>query len=148
MVIAMQTMENHRLTLRVAAALAMGAALIVAAGVIPAVRVDPLATRDTAIRAFWLYVAIPQMVIAAMLLIISLAIRPGRRALNLASGALGLIAFALGLFILDAAIAFLRHGPGMRLASVALFVCVGLNILIGVFAVKVAISRSSEAARS
>ncbi|MGZ8858346.1 MAG: hypothetical protein ACXW2R_09555, partial [Candidatus Aminicenantales bacterium] len=81
---------NHRLLLRIGAALALGVAIIVAVGVIPQVRSDPLATRDVAIRSFWLFAAIPQVFIAAMLLIVSFAIRPGRRALHLASGILGL----------------------------------------------------------
>ena len=119
--------------------------MIVAAAIVPSVRADPMATRGLAIRAFWLFVAIPQVFIAAMLLIISFFIRPGRRALNLASGTIGLIALVLVFALLDAAAAFLRHGPGMRVASVALFVCAGLNILIGVIAVKVAIFRYPEA---
>jgi hypothetical protein len=56
----------------------------------------------------------------------------------------GLISFALGFFILDAAMAFLKHGPSMRAASIALFACAGMNFLIGAIAVSVSISRFSD----
>ena len=148
MVTAMPKAGDHRLILRVAAAVALGVAIIVAAVIVPSVRAYPMATRGLAIRAFWLLVAIPQVFIAAMLLLISLFIRPGRRALNLASGTLGLISLVLVFALLDAAAAFLRHGPGMRMASAALFVCAGLDILVGAIAVKVAISRYPEAGKA
>ncbi len=141
---------GRRPILRLGAALALGVAIIVAAVVIPAVRADthPLASPDSAIYGFRNFIIIPQVFIAAILFSISLLRRPGVRLLNLVSGVLGLVAFVLALFLVDAAMAFFKHGPGMRVASIALLVCIALNVLAGAIAVLVSISRFRETGRA
>jgi hypothetical protein len=146
----MLTKRSHRLILSVGAALALGVAIIVAVGVIPLVRADtsPSATPGRAIRTFWRFVIFPQVLVGMALFGISFIRCPGGRASEVASKVLavvvGLIALALGLLLLDAAMAYQGHGPGMLGASIALYVCVGFDFLIGVIVFLAAILRFSE----
>ncbi|MCX6566547.1 MAG: hypothetical protein NTW38_09050 [Candidatus Aminicenantes bacterium] len=141
----MLTKRNRRLILRVAAALALGVAIIVAVGVIPLVRADtsPHATPGQAIPAFWRFVILPQVLIGMALFGISFIRRPGNRASKVLAVVVGLIALALGLGLLDAAMAYQGEGPDMLGASIALFICLGFDLLTGVIAFLAAI-RFSE----
>jgi hypothetical protein len=141
----MLTKRNRRLVLRVAAALALGVAIIVAVGVIPLVRADtsPHATPGRAIPAFWGNIIL-QVLVGMALFGISFIRRTGDRASKVPAVVVGLIALALGLGLLDAAMAYQGEGPGMLGASIALYVCVGFDFLIGVIAFLAAILRFSE----
>jgi hypothetical protein len=141
----MPTKRSHRLILSVGAALALGVAIIVAVGVIPLVRADtsPSATPGRAIPAFWVNIIL-QVLVGMALFGISFIRRTGDRASKVPAVVVGLIALALGLGLLDAAMAYQGEGPGMLGASIALYVCVGFDFLIGVIAFLAAILRFSE----
>jgi hypothetical protein len=141
----MLTKRNRRLILRVAAALALGVAIIVAVGVIPLVRADtsPHATPGQAIPAFWGNIIL-QVLVGMALFGISFIRRTGDRASKVPAVVVGLIALALGLGLLDAAMAYQGEGPGMLGASIALYVCVGFDFLIGIIAFLAAFLRFSE----
>jgi len=47
------------------------------------------------------------------------------------AGVAGFLALCLGLLLVDAAVAFVGHGSGMRGAVVALWVCVCLDVIAG-----------------
>ena len=142
----MLTKRSHRLILRVGAALALGVAIIVAVAVIPLVRADtsPSATPGRAIPAFWRFVILPQVLVGMALFGISFIRRPGDRASKVLAVVVGLITLALGLGLLDAAMAYQEEGPGMLGATIALYVCMGSDFLIGVIAFLAAILRFSE----
>lgn len=84
------------------------------------------------------------MIVGAALFGISLIIRPGDRVHKVPCVVVGLIALAIGLILLDAATAYLGHGPGMRGASIALFVCAGFDFLTGVIGFLAAFLRFFE----
>lgn len=141
----MLTIRSHRLILGVGAALALAVAIIVAVGVIPLVRADtsPSATPGRAIPAFWHFVILPHVLVGA-LFGISFIRRTGNRASKVLTVVVGLIALALGLGLLDGAMAYQGEGPGMLGAAIALYVCVGFDFLIGVIAFLAAILRFSK----
>jgi hypothetical protein len=96
----------------------MVVAALIAVAVIPAVRSDPLASPESAIPAFWANV-LANLVVGSALA--SRALRPhaGRPLLVLA----GLAALVLGLLLLDAAAAFVRHGPNLAATTAILAAC-------------------------
>jgi hypothetical protein len=106
------------------AGLVLASAAVVAFGVIPLVRADtyPQATPDRAVPAFWANVLLSVLVAAAAFASSRAAVR------RILPGVAGIVAVLLGLVLIDAATAFSGHGPGMRGAVVALWVCVCLDL--------------------
>jgi hypothetical protein len=119
-----------RNSLRVGAALLGAVALVIALGVIPAVRSDtfPAATPDRAVPAFWVTVGINLMV--AMVLLVVARRKKGRtRTLASVLGLLAFFALMLAFALFDAASALRSHGPGMRPVSVLLFACSAADLM-------------------
>jgi hypothetical protein len=124
------------------AALVLVSAFLVAFVVIPLVRADtfPGAAPDRAVPAFWANVLLSLLVAAAA--VTSSRLGSNRSTLRRAlAGVLGLLALVLGLFLIDAAIAFSRHGAGMHGAVVALWACVCLDVAAGIGMVWSALAR-------
>jgi len=118
--------------LQLGAGLLLISAAVVAFGVIPPVRADtyPLATPDRAVPAFWAN-ALLNVLVAATAFVSSRAgsTRPAPR--RILPGVAGIVGLLLGLVLIDAATALSGHGPGMRGAVVALWVCVCLDLVGG-----------------
>ena len=127
----MHSWRQHILV--VGAALMLVSAALVVFRVIPLVRADtfPGAAPDRAVPAFWANVLLVLLVVAAA--VTSSRLGSNRATLRRAlAGAPGLLALVLGLLLIDAAIAFSGHGPGMHGAVVALWVCVCLDVAAGI----------------
>ena len=106
-------------------------AITVSIGVIPQVALDPLATPESAVPAFW------ANVIANLFVGLLMGVAPylkGSRAHALLLRFAGIGALILGLILLDAASAFREHDPAMQGISVALFGCVGADLIAGLLA--------------
>lgn len=118
--------------LMLGAALVLVSAFLVAFAVIPLVRGDtfPGVAQSRAVPAFWGNVLLSLVVAAAAA--ISSRLGSNRATLrNALAGLPGLLALILGLLLIDAAMAFSGHGPGMHGAVVALWVCVFLDVAAG-----------------
>jgi hypothetical protein len=132
----------RRRVLILGAALMLVSASLVAFGVIPLVRADtfPGAAPDRAVPAFWVNVLLSLLVAVAA--VPSSRLGSNRATLRRAlAGVLGLLALVLGLFLIDAATAFSRHGAGTHGAVVVLWVCVCLDVAAGLGIVWSALGR-------
>jgi hypothetical protein len=129
--------------LLVGSVVAFGVAALLVLGVIPQVRVDPLANRDAASMAL-LVNAILNIATGIALLTPVLYDTRFARAVLLSAALLG---YLLGFALLDAAFAFLKH-PGMMLISAALSVCTVAEVSVGILAVIAASDRRWRADRS
>lgn len=118
--------------------------LLLVAVVIPFVATDmkPSATPEKAIPAILVSAIFHLLVIAALLWTIRSHKRKDRinKELLVASGIIPII---LGLILMDGAFAYLDH-PGMLVASIAMFLCVGLDILGGSMALMARYSRKKD----
>jgi hypothetical protein len=122
-----------RWMLLLAAGLAFGIAVIVALGVIPAVRTDTFAgARPGAAATAFAFTAILNVLVGIALLA-SVPWRSGGagKVLIVVAGVVGLL---LGSALLDAAGAFAGHGPGMRTAVVICFAGAAGDLGAGVLA--------------
>ncbi|HQR44969.1 MAG TPA: hypothetical protein PLB02_01965 [Thermoanaerobaculia bacterium] len=120
---------------------AVTTAAVIAILVIPPVRADtfPHATPERAVPAFWINVILNVLVAAEAFDASRLRSgSPARR--RVWTGLSGLVALLLGLALMDAATALAAHGPAMRGAVVALWVCVCLDLAGGVLMVVSAFS--------
>jgi hypothetical protein len=127
-------MNRPRRLLLFAAAATFATAAVLAMAVIPPVRADtfPHATPERAVPAFWLNVILNILVAAAAF--DSSRFRSGRAARpRIWGGLAGLVALLLAVALMDAAAALAAHGPAMRGAVVALWLCVCLDLSGGVF---------------
>lgn len=116
-----------------AAVATFATAAVLAVSVIPPVRADtfPHATPQRAVPAFWVNVILNILVAAEAFG--SSRLRSGRATpRRVWAGVSGLVALLLGLALMDAATALAAHGPAMRGAVVALWVCVCLDLAGGV----------------
>ena len=111
------------ISLRVGAGMFFAVAAILAMVVIPAAAKDTSrsATPGPAVTGF-IVLAVLHVFLAALMLKIV-----GSRMLSVVSGAFGL--FIGGLFLVIAS-DFMVHGPAMRLAATALFVCAGIDLCV------------------
>lgn len=118
--------------------------LLLLAVVVPFVATDmkPSATPEKAIPAILVSSIIHLLVVAALLWTIRAHNRKNRinKELLVASGILPIV---LGLILMDGAFAYLDH-PGMLVASIAMFLCVGLDILGGCLALIARYSRKKD----
>jgi hypothetical protein len=114
-------------------------ALLLALGVIPAVKADtfPGAAPQRAALAFWWAVGL-SLLAAAMLGLVPFWTRGRIRFERLGMGFAALLAFILGLATAGAGAAFRSHGPSMRGAVIVLFVCVVLYVVDGLLVVATA----------
>lgn len=119
-------------------------ALLLVAVVIPYVFLDtyPGATPDRAVPAISI-TAIVHLLIAAALLWTLRVDKRGRRINKELLVASGIIPIVLGLIIIDGAFAYLEH-PGMLVASISMFVCVGFDVIGGSLALIVRYFREKK----
>ena len=128
-----------RRSLLISAGLLVAVALVVAAVVIPQVRIEASrgGTPDMTVTAFWLNVGFT--LLSALALFLS-AIRS--EAANWDSRPLlfivGPVVLFLGFACIDAAAAYISHGPSMRTASVLLYICGPVDFFVGIMAIVVA----------
>lgn len=107
-------------------------ALTVAGMVIPPLETDPMATPGSAVTSFWLNVlvnALLGIVLIAMLFLSGELLRKSLLWL------IGLGPLLLGLFLLDGASAFSRHGQEMQGVSSILLWCAAGDILAGLLVI-------------
>lgn len=112
------------------AALAMSAtAAVLALVVVPAVRADPFpgAAPDRAASGFAVGIIL-HLLLAAQALVASRLDAQRARHRRAWTGAAGVLGLLLGVAMIDAAMAFVAHGPPMRGAVVALWTCVLLDV--------------------
>jgi hypothetical protein len=137
-----------RRILRVGAGIFFAIAATLVVVVIPPMRTDtfPQATPDRAIPAF-IVIAILHVLLGGALLA---AVSPRLRGVTgrLLLGAMGLLGLLFGLALQDAAAAYAGHGPGMLVATVALFACVGGDLIAGALALAAAFLRGRNLARA
>ncbi len=118
------------------AALLIAVGLVIAIGVIPAVKSDtlPFAAPERAVPAFWVNVVIT-LVVAATLL--SIAARTAGRTRRLSFG-LGLLAFVvllLAFALIDADAALQSHGPELQTATQLLFYSAAADLIAAVLVI-------------
>lgn len=120
------------------------AALLLGAVVIPYVATDtyPRATPENAIRAIAVNITVHLFVLVAVIWTISVQKRKGKFNNELLV-ACGIIPIILGLMVLDGAFAYLDH-PGMLVASISMFLCVGFDVTGGVLVLIARYSRKSK----
>ena len=108
-------------------------AIVLISGVIPSVKADnfPGATPEKAVSAFWVNVGLNLLLAVTILFI---AVKSKERQWISKSGLIitGIIILLLGLALLDAASAYLKHGPSMQSASILLFICSASDLLAGI----------------
>ncbi len=129
-----------RRSLRAAAALMVGVALVVAAGVVPLTRADtfPTATPEKAVPVFW-GAAILNLLGAACLMFIGARAGRGRRPSPVDLGSLAFLSFVVA-FLLAPTVTFMRHGPSMVIAGILGGLCAvvefAVTLLIGSIALR------------
>jgi hypothetical protein len=126
-----EAMETIRRMPLIGAGITFLVSLIVSIGVIPQVATDPLATPASAIPSFWANV-IANLFVGVLMVATPFVARSKARAALLWLAGIG--ALVLGLLLLDAAFAFQRHGLAMQGVTLALFGCVGGELVAGVLA--------------
>jgi len=96
------------------AALLVGVALIVAAGVIPPVTADtyPSATPERAVPALWVIVVL-HILVATVLVFIAIRTTGRSRLPTIVLGFLAFLTIVLGYAFTDGAFAYRGHGPAM-----------------------------------
>jgi len=123
----------YRRMLFVYAAVIVAVALVIALGVIGPVKDDVYrnATPEIAVKAFWFNVGF-NLFMAAILVLMAVPSK-GRSGISTAVHiVVGFIVAILGLILVDAASAYQSHGPSMQTASILLFICAAVDILVGV----------------
>jgi hypothetical protein len=114
-----------RRSLRACAALLVGVALVVAAGVIPLTNkagTFPDGTPGGSVPVFWA-IAVLNILIAASVAFLAVRAGRGRRPAFIVLGFLAFLAFAPACFLAIPAIWFVGHGPVMRAVSVLSLLC-------------------------
>lgn len=125
-------METRLRVPLVGAAITFLVAITVSTVVIPRVATDPLTIPESAVPSFWVNV------IASLFVGSLMVVAPYIQRSRLRAGLLwfaGIGALILGLILLDAAFAFREHGATMQGVAVALFVCVGADLIAGLLAI-------------
>lgn len=120
----------------------LASALILAIWVVPLVRVDssPDAAPGRAVPALWANLLVTALMAGIALASFSGHMNPTRLRRVVAAIA-GAVAIVLGLILIDAAVAFAGHGPGMHGAVVGLWVSVGCSLIGGVTILRAALVR-------
>jgi hypothetical protein len=126
------SLDLCRRSLRACAALLGGAALVIAAGVIPLTKragTFPDGTPGQSLSVFW---AIAVLTILGAASLASIAVRAGhgRRPSFVVLGLLAFLAFVPACGLAIPAFKFLGHGPVLRIASVLLFVCLAAELVV------------------
>jgi len=134
-----------RRMLLVCAAVFVVVGIALALGVIPPVKADPYpgAAPKTAAAAFWVNIGLNLL---AAFTLFFIAMRSKSRS-GLSTSILviaGFIVFLLGLALVDAASAFLNHGPPLRSAVIVLFICAAFDLLGGALVVTTAFLRPKK----
>ena len=127
------SLPRYRRLLFVYAAVVVAVALVIALGVIGPVKEDVYrnATPEMAVKAFWFNIGF-KLFMAAVLVLIAVPAK-GRSGISTAVHiVVGFVVTILGLVLIDAASAYLSHGPAMRTASILLYICAAADILVGV----------------
>jgi multisubunit Na+/H+ antiporter MnhB subunit len=99
--------------------------------VIPAVKSDSFSDPDRAVPAFWVNVGLTLLAAVACGVIANVS-KERSRASTSSLVVIGLVVLMLGLALVDAASAYGSHGPSMQGISALLFVCAGVDILVGI----------------
>jgi hypothetical protein len=122
------------------AALLVVVAVVVAASVIPSVRVDtyPAATPQRAVAAFWVNVGL-NILAATVLALVGIRAGGRRRFTTAVLGLMAFVVLVLAIALTDAASAFGAHGPAMRAATNLLFFCAAIDALAAVLIIATAI---------
>jgi hypothetical protein len=128
----MITETAWRRILYVATGLVIMAVLIIAFFVIPQVKADtsPGAAPETAAKAFWVFILIQLLPVAALLYTLIFSHREGHF-INGFLIAAGVILILLSLILIDAATAFLGHKE-MSTIAIFLFISIGFDFIAGV----------------
>jgi hypothetical protein len=120
-----------RRSLLTCGALLVVVALVVAAGVIPLVKIDPFpgAAPEKAVPVFWWIVALNLL---GATLLVFIAIRATERSgfSSTALSLLALLAFVFACVLTGPAFGFLAHGPAMQNACILLFLCLAGELLV------------------
>ena len=127
------SLSVYRRMLFIYAAAVVVVALVLVLGVIGPVKdeVSRGGTPEVALKAFWVNIGFN--LISALILIFLALGSKGRSLFSTISHIIFvLVVLILGLTLVDAASAYLSHGPAMRIASILLFVCASIDLLAGV----------------
>ena len=120
-------------------------ALVVALGVIPPVKADtyPGVNHEKVAAAFWVNIGFNLLSAFSLFL---MAIRSKERSWKSTSVLIitGLLVLILGLALADAALAYQKHGPSMKSASILLFICAAVDFLAGVTVITTAFLRPKK----
>jgi hypothetical protein len=127
------SLRSCRRSLVSCATLLVAVALILAAGVIPQVKIDrfPAAAPERAVPVFWAIAALNLLAAASLVLI---AVRTTGRS-HQSTAIASVVAFlgvVSGLLLAGPAGGFLAHGPAMHTASILLFLCVAADLIAAV----------------
>jgi len=136
---------RFRQILILCAAITTIVAIVMATGVVPAVKAEVArgGTLEMAVTAFWINIGCTLLYTVSLGLI---AIKSLKRSW-IATTALifiGLVIFFLGFANIDAASAYISHGESMHTASIILYVCGGIDYLAAVVTITAAILRTKE----
>lgn len=116
--------------------LLVAVALVVAAVVIPQVRVEASrgGTPEKAVTAFWVNVGF-SLLSALALLVAAIRLEVAGWILRVVLILVGLVVLFLGIACIDAAFAYITHNPDMRSGSILLFICGAADLLVGIVTV-------------
>ena len=120
-------------------------AFVVALGVIPAVKSDisPNAMPERAVSAFWVNFGL-SLLLSASCGAIAVWSKGRDRFSTTILVVLGIVAFLLGLALVDAALAFRSHEMLARGTSALLFVCAAVDLLAGALVLLVTYRRPKK----
>lgn len=128
-----------RRSLLAGAGLLVVVALVVAAVVIPQVRIEASrgGTPEKAVTAFWINVGFA-LLSALALFVAAIRLEVAGWISRVVLILVGLVVLFLGIACIDAAFAYIKHNPDMRSGSILLFICGAADLLVGVVAVATA----------
>ena len=129
------SLRSCRRSLVSCSTLLVAVALILAAGVIPQVKIDrfPAAAPARAVPVFWAIAALNLLAAAGLGLIAVRTTGRSHQSTAIAS-AVAFLAVVSGLLLAGPAGGFLSHGPAMHTASILLFLCVAADLFAAVLA--------------
>lgn len=140
------SLRSCRRSLVSCATLLVAVALILAAGVIPPVKIDrfPAAAPERAVPVFWAIAAL-NLLAAAVLVLIAVRTTGRSRLSTAVASAVAFLAVVSGLALAGPAGGFLSHGPAMHTASILLFLCVAADLIAAVLAATTAFRMPTRA---
>ena len=106
-------------------------ALIITAGVIPAVKADtfPLGTPERAAIAFWFMVGI-NLLAATVMAVMGTRNNIPSRIMTIVLGLMTVVTLLCAIAFTDAGFAFQSHGPAMQFATLLIFFCLVIDLII------------------